>query len=125
MKVVRGQRRPIALAGVISGLGIWGFAAFGHLVMGLFFAVGILLELVNKLMTEFTLLRSVEKGSLPTKAQFGMNSVARLMGLTVVAVTLTALFWPSGMGVLFGLALFHLILLVMTGIPLLQELRKA
>jgi hypothetical protein len=32
-------------------------------------------------------------------------------------------FWPSGIGLLLGLAVFRLIALVMTTIPLLKELK--
>ena len=41
-----------------------------------------------------------------------------------VAVVLALVFWPDGAAVLFGLAIFHLIDLVFTGIPLLREVRK-
>ena len=34
------------------------------------------------------------------------------------------LVWPDGVGLLLGLAIFRLIALVMTGIPLLRELKK-
>lgn len=125
LKVVRGQRRSIALAGIISGIAVWGLGVFGHLTIGLFFAAGVFLELVNKLLTEYGLMRSTEVGELPSRKQVGFSALGRLMGVTVVAVGLAALFWPNGIGVLFGLAIFHLILLVLTGIPLLRELRKA
>jgi len=34
-------------------------------------------------------------------------------------------FWPYGSAVLLGLALMHLVMLVFTGLPLLNEMRKA
>jgi hypothetical protein len=40
-------------------------------------------------------------------------------------VILAVLFWPAGAMVLVGLAFFHLITLVFTGLPLLKEIRKA
>lgn len=124
-KVVRGQRRTIAFGGILAGLAIWGLGAFGYLAIGLFFTVGVALELANRLLTELTLLKAVESGELPSRKQYGMGALVRLMGITVIAGTLTVVFWPDGAGVLFGLALFHLIALVLTGIPLLKELRKA
>jgi hypothetical protein len=33
-------------------------------------------------------------------------------------------FWPDGIGLLLGLAVFRLIALVMTGLPLLKELKQ-
>ena len=42
-----------------------------------------------------------------------------------VAVGVAVVFWPNGVGLLLGLALFRLIALVMTSLPLLKELKKA
>jgi hypothetical protein len=50
--------------------------------------------------------------------------MVRLVVLTVVAVGVAVLFWPDGIGVLLGLAVFRLIALVMTTIPLLKELKE-
>ena len=41
------------------------------------------------------------------------------------AVGVAVAFWPSGIGLLLGLALFRCIALVMTTVPLLKELKKA
>ena len=50
--------------------------------------------------------------------------MARLAVLTVVAVGVAVVFWPDGIGLLLGLAVFRLIALVMTRIPLLKELKQ-
>jgi hypothetical protein len=42
----------------------------------------------------------------------------------VVAVGIAVMFWPDGIALLLGLAVFRLIALVMTGLPLLKELKK-
>jgi len=42
----------------------------------------------------------------------------------VVAIGCAVAFWPSGIGLLLGLAVFRLIALVMTTIPLLKELKS-
>ena len=52
------------------------------------------------------------------------STMTRLIVLTVVAIGIAVVFWPDGIGLLLGLALFRLIALVMTGIPLLKELKK-
>ena len=52
------------------------------------------------------------------------STMVRLVVLTVVAVTVAVLFWPDGIGVLLGLAVFRLIALAMTTIPLLKELKS-
>jgi hypothetical protein len=53
------------------------------------------------------------------------TTIVRLAVLSVVAVGTAVAFWPAGIGLLLGLALFRLISLVMTAIPLLKELKKA
>jgi len=52
------------------------------------------------------------------------TTLLRLLVLTVVAVGIAVLVWPDGVGLLLGLAIFRLIALLMTGIPLLRELKK-
>ena len=46
--------------------------------------------------------------------RIGVSSFFRLMVLTVVALGATVLYWPYGIGLLLGLAIFRLIALVMT-----------
>jgi hypothetical protein len=48
----------------------------------------------------------------------------RLLVLTVIAVGIAVAFWPDGIGLLLGLAIFRLLALVMTTLPLLKELKK-
>jgi hypothetical protein len=52
------------------------------------------------------------------------STVVRLAMLTVVALAVAVLLWPDGIGLLLGLAVFRLIALVMTTIPLLKELKN-
>jgi hypothetical protein len=52
------------------------------------------------------------------------STMVRLVLLSVVAVGFAVLFWPDGIGVLLGLAIFRLIALVMTTVPLLKELKQ-
>ena len=51
-------------------------------------------------------------------------TIGRLTVLAVVALGVAVLFWPDGIGLLLGLAIFRLIALVMTGMPLLKELKS-
>ena len=87
-------------------------------------AGGIALGLGNHLATEFWLLRIITNGIQPTRNQMIVSTVVRLGVLTVVAVGIAVTFWPDGIGLLLGLALFRLIALVMTGLPLLKELKS-
>lgn len=124
-QVVSKQRRIIALAVAFAALVALGSSGVGHLQVGLLAAAGILLGLLNGLFTELTLLRAVEGGELPSKREYATTAVARLLALSLVAGALTVVFWPYGAATLFGMAFFHLITVVLTGIPVLKELRKA
>lgn len=124
-RAIRNQRRACILALVLAIAGPWVGIPTGHWQYGAFFSVGILLGLANHVLTEHFLLRSVENDDEVTRKQYAVSSLARLLGISVVAIGVTVLFWPSGGTVLFGLAIFHLIALVLTGIPLLKEVRKA
>ena len=84
-----------------------------------------LLGLVNHLATEYWLLQAHHLGRAahPQPARPRRRSSGWLV-LSVVAVGIAVVFWPDGIGLLLGLAIFRLIALVMTTIPLLKELKK-
>jgi hypothetical protein len=119
------QRRAVLLAGGLAAASMWIAVPLGRWQAGLFGAVGIALGLVNHLLTELTLLRAVDGDDMLTRKQFALSSFVRLMVISLIAVILAVLFWPAGAMVLVGLAFFHLITLVFTGLPLLKEIRKA
>lgn len=123
-RAVANQRRAVLLAGCLAVAAIWVAFGFGHWVIGVFIAAGIVLGLINHVFTELTLLRSVQSGEPVNRKQYAMSSMVRLLGISVVAVGLAVGFWPDGATVLFGLAIFHLITLVLTGLPLLRQMRK-
>lgn len=124
VRSVRNQRRAMLMAGLLVIAAIWISIPLGEWQGGMFLAIGIALGAINHVLTEHVLLRSVESGDLPTRKQYAATSLARLLGISMVAVVLALVFWPNGAAVLFGLAIFHLIALVLTAIPLLREVRK-
>jgi uncharacterized membrane protein YhhN len=87
-------------------------------------AGGVLLGLLNHLVTEYWLLRVITSGAQPTRGQMTRTTIVRLAVLAVVAIGIAVAFWPSGIGLLLGLAIFRLIALVMTALPLLKELKN-
>ncbi len=121
---IRNQRRALLTAGLLILAAVWISIPLGEWRGGVFLSIGIVLGAVNHLLTEHYLLRQVEGGELPTRKQYAASSAFRLLGISGTAVVLAIVFWPHGAAVLFGLALFHLIALVFTGIPLLREVRK-
>lgn len=124
-RAVVNQRRPMLLAAALAVAGLWITVPLGRWPLGLFFAVGSVLGLLNYLATEVALKRTVESAEPLSRTQFATSAFFRLIGVSLVAGVLTIVFWPDGAASLFGLALFRLIALVLTGLPLLRELKKA
>jgi uncharacterized membrane protein YhhN len=123
-RVVRDQRKAVAVAVALMVFGLW-FGQYGDWTLAGCIAGGVLLGLVNHLVTEYWLLRIITSGAEPTRAQMTRTTIVRLAVLAIVAVGIAVLFWPSGIGLLLGLAIFRLIALIMTALPLLKELKNA
>lgn len=126
LRVIRDQRKTIMVAGVLMLAAIWVLAPMDKAALGGCLAAGVALGLANHLYTEFWLLKVISAGAGPTRNQMAASTLVRLLILTVVAVGIAVWFWSDGgVGVLLGLAIFRLIALVMTSIPLLKELKSA
>ena len=82
------------------------------------------LGLLNHLATERWLLGLLTSGREPSRSAMMRATMVRLAVLTAVALTVAVFLWPDGIGVLLGLAVFRLIALAMTTIPLLKELKS-
>jgi hypothetical protein len=123
-RVVRDQRKTILVAIVLSVAAYWVLGQIGEWRLAGCIAGGVGLGLVNHLVTEFWLLRIITSGQQPTRNKLAMSTFLRLLVLSVVAVGVAVWFWPDGIGLLLGLAVFRLIALVMTGLPLLKELKQ-
>jgi hypothetical protein len=119
------QRRPLLVAGLLSAAGLWISIPLGHAQVGVFFAIGIFLSLLNHVLTEVSLARSLETEGEISRKQFAMGSFGRLALVTLIGFVIALVFWPYGAAVFVGLALMHLVLLIFTGLPLLNELKKA
>jgi hypothetical protein len=124
LRVVRDQRKTILVAVVLSAAAYWVLGQLGEWRLAGCIAGGIGLGLLNHLATEFWLLRIITSGRQPTRNKLAMSTLLRLLVLSVVAVGIAVWFWPDGIGLLFGLAIFRLIALVMTTMPLLKELKE-
>ena len=121
---MRDQRKTILVAAVLMVGCYWVMGQLGQWTTATLTAVGILLALLNHLVTEFWLARVIASGRQPTREKMIVSTLVRLLVVAMVAVGLAVAYWPSGIGLLLGLALFRLIALVMTGIPLLKELKS-
>jgi|SRR5690348_10938860 len=123
-KVLRDQRKAVLVALAMMVLGLW-FGQYGDWTLATCIAVGVFLGLLNHLATELWLLKVITSGEQPTRGRLMFATVIRLTILSVVAIAIAIAFWPSGIGLLLGLAIFRLVALVMTTLPLLKELKKA
>ena len=104
-----------AVAVVVAGL-------LGHPKVGLFFGVGLLLGLLNALGVQRSV-ASITADAHPLKKKMALNSATRLMFITVVGLTIAFVFRPAGLGVVFGLALFQVLLVLTTALPVMKKLR--
>jgi hypothetical protein len=123
-RVLRDQKKAIVVALVLVVATYWVAGQFGEWELAGCISGGVLLGLVNHLMTERWLLGIITSGADPTRSQMIASTLMRLGVLTVVALGAAIAFWPNGIGLLLGLAIFRLIALVMTGLPLLKELKQ-
>jgi hypothetical protein len=123
-RVIRDQRKTIVVALVLGVAAYWVLGQLGEWTLAGCIAGGVALGLLNHLVTEFWLLRLITSGEQPTRNKLAMSTLVRLLVVSVVAVGIAVWFWPDGIGLLLGLAVFRLIALVMTGLPLLKELKQ-
>lgn len=124
LRVLRDQKKAILVAVSLVVAAYWVAGQLDKWTLAGCIAGGIALGLANHLVTEYWLLKIISSGEQPSRNQMVVSTIMRLLVLSVVAVTIAVMFWPDGIGLLLGLALFRLIALVMTGLPLLKELKK-
>ena len=98
-------------------------APLGHPKVGVFFGVGLLLGLLNALGVQRSV-ASITAGAHPLKKKMALNSATRLMFITVAGLTLAFVFRPAGLGVVFGIALFQVLLVLTTALPVMKKLRE-
>jgi ATP synthase I chain len=116
--------RLLVISVAITAVAILAAGLTGHLMVGVFFGIGLLLGLLNALLVR----RSVEAITArehPLKRSMALNSASRLAIITIVGLIIAYLFRPAGLGVVFGLALFQVLLVASTALPVWQKLRTA
>jgi len=114
--------RLFAISVAISAVVIVAGALSGHVMVGVFFGVGLLLGLLNALLVRRSV-ESVTAQDHPLKRSMALNSASRLAIITVIGLIIVYLFRPAGLGVVFGLALFQVLLVVSTALPVWKKLR--
>jgi ATP synthase I chain len=116
--------RLLVISVVITALAMLAGGFSGRLQLGMFFGVGLLLGLLNALLVRRSV-ESITAGDHPLKRNMAVNSASRLAIITILALILAFVFRPDGLGVVFGLALFQVLLVVTTTLPILQKIRSS
>ena len=126
VRAVLNQRRAVVLALVLVVGAFWVTVPMGNWQMGCLAAAGVTLGLLNHILTEYAIQKAIAAADPVTRNAYARSSLIRLGLISVIAFALAAVFWEQGgVAVLFGLALFHLIALTLTAIPLLREVRNS
>jgi hypothetical protein len=123
-RVLRDQRKATWVALVLAVASFWILGQIDRWQLATCITLGVLLGLANHVATELWLLRLISSGEQPTRNKMIAATLVRLGVLTVVAVAIAVVFWPDGVGLLLGLAVFRLIALTMTSMTLLKELKQ-
>jgi len=114
--------RLFAICVVLTGLATLAAGLLGHVMVGVFFGVGLGLGLLNAVLVQ----RSVEAitaDAHPLKSKMALNSATRLLVMTVIGLTVAFIFRPQGLGVVFGMALFQVVLVISTALPVMKKIR--
>lgn len=117
--------RPIrlfAISVVLTAVAVAIAAYLGNPMVGVFFGVGLLLGLLNALGVQRSV-AAITAEEHPLKKKMATNSATRLLVITTIGLTIAFVFRPAGLGVVFGLALFQVLLVLTTALPVWKKLR--
>ncbi|MGY4712741.1 ATP synthase subunit I [Mycolicibacterium sp. CBM1] len=114
--------RLLAICSALTALVVVLAAVAGHIMFGVFFGIGLGLGLLNAVLVQRSV-ESITAGDHPLKRKMALNSATRLLVITAIGLTIAFLFRPQGLGVLFGLALFQVLLVLSTALPVWKKIR--
>jgi O-antigen/teichoic acid export membrane protein len=114
--------RLFAVCVVFAGLVTLAAALLGHPMVGVFFGIGLALGLLNAILVQRSV-ESITAKDHPLKSKMAINSATRLLVMTVIGLTIAFVFRPQGLGVVFGMALFQVLLVLSTALPVMKKLR--
>ena len=118
--------RPIRLFTICCALTVLAIAAagfFGYVMFGVFFGVGLGLGLINAILVQRSV-DAITAEAHPLKRKMAVNSATRLLVISVVGLVIAFAFRPLGLWVLFGLALFQVLLILSTALPVWKKIRS-
>jgi hypothetical protein len=115
--------RLFAISVVLTAIAVaGGYVVTDSLKFGVFFGIGMALGLANALLVRRAVAKVTAKDH-PLKMQMAANSALRLAVVSAIALVIAWYFKPTGVGVLFGVALFQATLVISTALPVMKKLR--
>ncbi len=117
--------RPIRLLVIsvaLTAVAIVAAGLLGHPMVGVFFGIGLLMGLLNALGVRRSV-AVITADAHPLKKKVALNSAGRLLVISVIGLIIAFVFRPEGLGVVFGLAIFQVLLVFSTALPVWQKLR--
>lgn len=114
--------RLLGLCAVLTLLAVGLSAWAGHIMFGVFFGIGLALGLINALLVQRSV-ASITSEAHPVKRKMAVNSATRLLVITMIGLAIAFAFRPLGVGVVFGLALFQVVLVLSTALPVWKKIR--
>ncbi len=114
--------RLLAISVLLTAVAVAAAGSLGHPMVGVFFGVGLQLGLLNALGVQRSV-AAITADARPLKKKMAMNSAGRLLVITMIGLAIAFVFRPAGLGVVFGLALFQVVLVVSTALPVWKKLR--
>lgn len=115
--------RLLTLCGIFAAVVIAVAALLGHVMFGVFFGLGLVLGLVNALLVHRSV-AFITADAHPVKRKMALNSATRLLIITAIGLTVAYIFRTTGgLGVVFGLAAFQIVLVLSTALPVWKKIR--
>lgn len=102
--------RTMAMPAALAAVGLVITAAVGHVLIGVFIAIGLGLGLSNGLLAELAIAK-IRPEANPTKGMIVGGSMRRLGLITIIALGIAFLARPYGWTVLIGLAAYQIMFL--------------
>ena len=122
-RVPLGLRRPTIMVVAIGIVALVVSGLIGHILFGAMLILGMAMGLLNVKLVQ----RSVAKVTAedhPSKSQIAVSSASRLLVITAIAFVIGFLLRPDGVGIIFGLAIFQVIFVLNTTVPVVKGLRQ-
>jgi hypothetical protein len=116
-------RKPVLIAVGVGVVGLLVCGLVGHIMLGVFGVVGMGLGVLNTWLMQKSVARLIVREN-PGKNAIGKSAVPRLVLIAALAFAMCVLVRPAGLGVVFGLVIFQVIIIGTIGTSAMTENRE-